>query len=74
MSRAMWTGMLSFGLVSIPVGLHGATQAHELEFTSSNRAPATGSATSGSTSAPRASSSVSRLWRSASGRRERTDD
>ena len=32
MSRAMWTGMLSFGLVSIPVGLHSATEEHELEF------------------------------------------
>ena len=32
MSRAMWTGMLSFGLVSIPVGLHSATEEHGLEF------------------------------------------
>jgi DNA end-binding protein Ku len=28
----MWTGTLSFGLVAIPVGLHGATREHELEF------------------------------------------
>ena len=32
MSRAIWTGTLSFGLVAIPVGLHSATEEHELEF------------------------------------------
>jgi DNA end-binding protein Ku len=32
MSRAIWTGTLSFGLVAIPVGLHSATKEHELEF------------------------------------------
>ncbi|QDP96046.1 Ku protein [Microlunatus elymi] len=32
MPRAIWTGTLSFGLVSIPVGLYPATQEHEVRF------------------------------------------
>lgn len=32
MARAIWSGMISFGLVSIPVELYSATQAHEPTF------------------------------------------
>jgi DNA end-binding protein Ku len=32
MARAVWTGALSFGLVSIPVGLYSATKEHEVRF------------------------------------------
>jgi DNA end-binding protein Ku len=32
MARAIWSGVLSFGLVSVPVELYSATQAHEPEF------------------------------------------
>ncbi|RCK68602.1 Ku protein [Desertihabitans brevis] len=32
MARAIWTGALSFGLVSIPVGLYSATEEHEVRF------------------------------------------
>ncbi|QGN32475.1 Ku protein [Microlunatus sp. Gsoil 973] len=32
MARAMWTGALSFGLVSIPISLYSATQEHEVRF------------------------------------------
>ena len=32
MARAIWTGTLSFGLVSIPVGMYPATQEHEVRF------------------------------------------
>jgi DNA end-binding protein Ku len=32
MARAVWTGALSFGLVSIPVALYPATQEHEVRF------------------------------------------
>ena len=32
MARAVWTGALSFGLVSIPVSLYPATQDHEVRF------------------------------------------
>ncbi|NEA35060.1 Ku protein [Streptomyces sp. SID13031] len=32
MARAIWTGFISFGLVSVPVGLHSATEEHELDF------------------------------------------
>ncbi|MGH3463437.1 MAG: Ku protein [Kribbellaceae bacterium] len=32
MARAIWTGYISFGLVSVPVGLYSATQEHELDF------------------------------------------
>jgi DNA end-binding protein Ku len=31
-ARAIWSGMISFGLVSIPVELYSATQAHEPTF------------------------------------------
>jgi DNA end-binding protein Ku len=31
-SRAIWTGSLSFGLVNVPVGLHSATREHEVRF------------------------------------------
>jgi DNA end-binding protein Ku len=32
MARAIWTGSVSFGLVSVPVGLYSATQDHEVHF------------------------------------------
>jgi DNA end-binding protein Ku len=32
MSRAIWTGSLSFGLVNVPVGLFSATEDHEVHF------------------------------------------
>ncbi|MBM9468372.1 non-homologous end joining protein Ku [Nakamurella leprariae] len=32
MARAIWTGVLSFGLVSVPVGLYSATSEHEIRF------------------------------------------
>jgi DNA end-binding protein Ku len=32
MPRAVWTGALSFGLVSVPIGLYPATQEHEVRF------------------------------------------
>ncbi len=32
MARAIWSGMISFGLVSIPVELYSATEAHEPTF------------------------------------------
>jgi DNA end-binding protein Ku len=32
MARAIWTGYISFGLVSVPVGLYSATQEHEVDF------------------------------------------
>lgn len=32
MARAIWSGALSFGLVSVPVGLFSATQEHEVRF------------------------------------------
>jgi DNA end-binding protein Ku len=32
MARAIWSGFISFGLVSVPVGLYSATQEHELDF------------------------------------------
>jgi DNA end-binding protein Ku len=32
MARAVWSGMISFGLVSVPVGLFTATQEHEPSF------------------------------------------
>ena len=32
MARSIWTGVISFGLVSIPVGLYPATEEHEVEF------------------------------------------
>jgi DNA end-binding protein Ku len=32
MSRPIWTGVISFGLVTVPVGLHSATQSHEVSF------------------------------------------
>lgn len=32
MARSIWTGALSFGLVSIPVGLYSATHEHEVRF------------------------------------------
>jgi DNA end-binding protein Ku len=33
MARAIWTGTIGFGLVQIPVGLHGAEDSAELEMT-----------------------------------------
>jgi len=32
MARAIWTGYISFGLVSVPVGLFSATEEHEVDF------------------------------------------
>ena len=32
MARSIWTGYITFGLVSVPVGLYSATQEHELDF------------------------------------------
>jgi len=32
MARAVWSGVLSFGLVSVPVALYSATEAHTPEF------------------------------------------
>ncbi|MBW5485031.1 non-homologous end joining protein Ku [Streptomyces bambusae] len=32
MARPVWTGVLSFGLVSVPVGLYTATDSHTLHF------------------------------------------
>jgi DNA end-binding protein Ku len=32
MARSIWSGYITFGLVSVPVGLFSATQEHELDF------------------------------------------
>ncbi|MFC0624511.1 non-homologous end joining protein Ku [Kribbella deserti] len=32
MARAIWTGYITFGLVSVPVGLFSATSEHEVDF------------------------------------------
>lgn len=32
MARAIWTGSIAFGLVSIPVGLYSATDDHTVHF------------------------------------------
>ncbi|HZF88388.1 Ku protein [Streptomyces sp.] len=32
MARAMWTGVITFGLVSVPVGLYTATEDHTVHF------------------------------------------
>ncbi|WP_338057996.1 Ku protein [Streptomyces dangxiongensis] len=32
MARAIWTGVITFGLVSVPVGLYTATQDHTVHF------------------------------------------
>ncbi|MFE9115697.1 Ku protein [Streptomyces collinus] len=32
MARAIWTGVMSFGLVSVPVGLYSATEDHTVHF------------------------------------------
>ena len=32
MARSIWTGVISFGLVSVPVGLYSATEDHDVEF------------------------------------------
>jgi DNA end-binding protein Ku len=32
MARAMWSGYINFGLVSVPVGLYSATREHEIDF------------------------------------------
>lgn len=32
MARAVWSGMITFGLVSVPVGLFTATEEHEPSF------------------------------------------
>src|SRR3954469_14840685 len=32
MARAIWTGVVSFGLVSVPVALYSATHEHEVSF------------------------------------------
>ncbi|MGW4897691.1 Ku protein [Kitasatospora sp. NPDC004240] len=32
MARPMWTGVLTFGLVTVPVALYTATQSHNVAF------------------------------------------
>src|SRR5689334_4625060 len=32
MARPIWTGVISFGLVSVPVALHPATRSHDVSF------------------------------------------
>src|SRR6266498_2501365 len=32
MARSIWTGYITFGLVSVPVGLLTATQEHEVDY------------------------------------------
>lgn len=32
MARAIWTGVITFGLVNVPVGLYSATEEHEIGF------------------------------------------
>ena len=32
MARSIWTGVISFGLVSVPVGLYSATEDHDVGF------------------------------------------
>ena len=32
MARSIWTGVISFGLVSVPVGLYTATEDHDVGF------------------------------------------
>ncbi len=32
MARSIWTGVISFGLVSVPVGLYSATKEHDVSF------------------------------------------
>jgi DNA end-binding protein Ku len=32
MARAIWSGYINFGLVSVPVGLYSATEEHEIDF------------------------------------------
>ncbi|MFI8895489.1 non-homologous end joining protein Ku [Streptomyces paradoxus] len=32
MARAIWTGVITFGLVSVPVGLYSATEGHTVHF------------------------------------------
>src|SRR5438105_12313743 len=31
-ARPIWTGVISFGLVSVPVGMYSATRDHEVSF------------------------------------------
>nr|WP_167377772.1 Ku protein [Streptomyces malaysiense] len=32
MARAVWTGVITFGLVTVPVGLYTATEVHTVHF------------------------------------------
>ncbi|MGI8768910.1 MAG: Ku protein, partial [Propionibacteriaceae bacterium] len=32
MARPIWTGVISFGLVTVPVGLFSATEDHDVSF------------------------------------------
>jgi DNA end-binding protein Ku len=32
MARSIWTGVISFGLVSVPAALYSATEEHEVSF------------------------------------------
>src|SRR3954471_11241857 len=32
MARPIWSGVISFGLVSVPVGMYSATREHEVSF------------------------------------------
>jgi len=55
MARAIWSGVLSFGLVTIPVELYPATEPHRPTFHQFEEGTADRircDATSGSTSAP----------------------
>jgi len=40
MARALWTGSISFGLVTIPVGLYSATEDHSVHFNQFQRGTA----------------------------------
>lgn len=52
MARAIWSGVLSFGLVAIPVELYSATEPHRLAFHQFEEGAADRTGTSGSTSGP----------------------
>jgi len=41
MARAIWSGYINFGLVSVPVGLYSATQEHEIDFHAASMAEPT---------------------------------
>ena len=39
MARPIWTGSITFGLVSVPVALYSATRDHDVSFFESWRRP-----------------------------------